>query len=140
MNRRAGPTLKGLHGLIAHTWLALRTEPEVQKRARGWVARGINAMQYDPHTQWRYHIFMSWLWLASAVPILVLFFGFPSEWLRWGVFITLMYSLYANFVSDFTGVHAAWSALRGDQIIVTAEKTADVIEDVSEHMDNGEDT
>ena len=118
-----------LWALVAHTWLWLRhdlhdfdftQEPESQRQIRTWVVRGVRAMEYNPYVQWRYHLVMSWVWLFSAVPILVLFFTFPSQWVRWGLLITLLYSLYANWVSDFTGVHAAWAALRGDQL---AKKT-----------------
>jgi hypothetical protein len=119
--------LKPLGAILAATWLWLRRdlhnfdltqEPESQHRARRLLLRGIRAMEYDPHTQWHFHLFMTWAWLISAAPILVLFFWFPTQWLRWGLLITLLYSLYANFATDFGAVHAAWAALRGDQISV----------------------
>ncbi len=95
--------------LLYHTALLLPKKP-------GWLMRGVRAMEYDAHTQWRYHLFMSWFWIFTIFPILVLFFCYPQGWLRWGVFITLVYSLYANWVSDFGAMHAAWAALRGDEI------------------------
>lgn len=117
--------MRPLRRLLVHTWLWLRRdlhdfdlsqEPESQRRFRHRIVREVRAMEYDPYTQWRYHLVMSWVWIISAVPILILFFGFPVHWLRWGLLITLLYSLYANWVSDFTGLHAAWAALRGNQI------------------------
>lgn len=95
-------------------------------------------MEYDPYTQWRYHLIMSWVWLISSIPIMLLFFGFPQQWLRWGLLITLLYSLYANWVSDFTGVHAAWAALRGDQLAKKQDIDSakeDIIEEIQEIAD-----
>lgn len=110
-----------LRFVLAHTWLAIvrhdwTAEPEPQRRVRTWLVTQVHRMEFDPYLQWRYHLAMSWFWIATIVPILILFFFFPAHWLRWGVFITLIYSLYANWVSDFTGLHAAWAALRGNQI------------------------
>lgn len=130
-----------LHFLIAATWLWLRRdlhnfdftrEPESQKRFRRWIVRGIHSMEYDPHTQWRYHLAMVWFWLVTITPILVLFFGFEHQWIRWGVFITLIYSLYANWATDFGALHAAWAAFRGDQIMTEQQEREQQLEDIQD--------
>jgi hypothetical protein len=146
--------------LLLHTWFWLRRdlhnfdftqEPESQKHFRAFIVRGVRAMEYNPHTQWRYHLAMSWVWLASAPPILMLFFFYPEQWLRWGLLITLLYSLYANFATDLGGLHAAWAAYRGDQIstkqdvqiaeehitTVVQETTDEVIDRIERTDDDG---
>lgn len=63
----------------------------------------VGNLEYDPHTQFKFHLVMSWVWLACMfiVPI------FTKN--AFEVFI-LELSLYSNFASDFTGVSASLSS------------------------------
>jgi VIT1/CCC1 family predicted Fe2+/Mn2+ transporter len=87
-----------------------------QQRAYGvyrhhWLSHIIHDLEYEPRVQRRIHLVAAWVWLVSAIPILILFFFFPEEWLAWGVLITLLYSLYANFSTDYSGISAAQAAM-----------------------------
>ena len=77
----------------------------------GWLRAVIHDLEYNPRTQYTVHIRAAYFWLVSAIPILILFFGFPTEWLAWGVLVTLLYSLYANFATDYGAASAALAAM-----------------------------
>ena len=76
-----------------------------------WLKFIIHDLEYNPKTQYRVHIAASYFWIITAMPILVLFFGFPEQWLQWGILITLLYSLYANFATDYGAASAALAAM-----------------------------
>lgn len=76
----------------------------------GWLRPILHDLEYNPHTQYRVHIGAAYFWIVSAVPILVFFFGWPDQWLQYGVLITLIYSLYANFATDYGAASAALAA------------------------------
>ena len=40
-----------------------------------------------------------------------LFIFEPHLWLKWGLFVTLVYSIYANWTSDYTGMSASQSVI-----------------------------
>ena len=46
--------------------------------------------------------------------IVYLFFGQPNLWTKLGIFITLIYSIYANFATDYGAMSAAMAAF-GDK-------------------------
>ncbi len=119
--------MRKLRFFLAATWLWIRQdlhdfdlskEPETQKRFRRWVVRGVRAMEFNPHTQWKYHLTMTWFWIANFLAVTIWLVFFRQSWETYGVFYVAIASVYANAVSDFTGVHAAWAALRGDQISI----------------------
>lgn len=86
----------------------------MQHRSRvrhGWLKYVLHDLEYNPNTQYRVHISASYFWIVSAVPILIFFFAFPDEWLKYGVLITLIYSLYANFATDYGAASAALAAM-----------------------------
>jgi len=49
-------------------------------------------------------------WLVNFPLVIYLFFGLPVIWLKWGIFITLIYSIYANFATDYGAMSAALAA------------------------------
>lgn len=120
--------MKKFLALVAHTWLFIRKhdwteEPETQRRARLWFVSKVHDLQYEPYTQWKYHLRMSWLWVFAVIPTtvmlgLLLFGSDRIEHILIGVMLgwNAYLSLYANFDTEFSGVHAAWAAMRGDQI------------------------
>ncbi len=46
-------------------------------------------------------------WLINFPLICCLFFFTPTLWLQLGIFITLIYSIYANLATDYGGMSAA---------------------------------
>lgn len=134
-----------MRNLLGYTWVWLRhqthdfdftQEPLGQKDARHYVVTQIHKLEYDPQTQWKYHLRMSWFWLINF-PIATAWLTFaPGAWASLGVYYVAVLSIYANFASDYTGVHAAWAALRGDQIVMEVDHLDEQIDDLDEHIEN----
>lgn len=82
----------------------------------GWLRHLLHDLEYNPKTQYRVHITASYFWIVSAVPILFFFFGFPTQWIQYGVLVTLIYSLYANFATDYGAASAALAAMHEDPL------------------------
>lgn len=93
-------------GLLRKVWaLIRRTEHE---------------LEYDPETQWRFHRRMCWFWLANFPVITFMFFLLPHIWVAVALFVNTIYSLYANFCTEFDGVHssyAGWQSQRSREIL-----------------------
>lgn len=71
----------------------------------------VHKIDDDPQIANRIHTFGFWYWTANF-PIVVYLFVFESTlWAKWGLFITLVYSIYANWTSDYTGMSASQSVL-----------------------------
>jgi hypothetical protein len=49
-------------------------------------------------------------WLINFPLICCLFFFTPTLWLKLGIFITLIYSIYANLATDYGAMSAAEAA------------------------------
>jgi hypothetical protein len=49
-------------------------------------------------------------WLINFPLICALFFFTPALWLKLGIFITLIYSIYANLATDYGAMSAAEAA------------------------------
>ena len=77
----------------------------------GWLKPLLRDLETNPRTQFKVHVIGAYFWLVTAIPILVLFFAFPDLWLSIGVLITLLYSLYANFATDYGAASAALAAM-----------------------------
>jgi hypothetical protein len=92
------------------------THPHSLGMRHGWLKLVIHDLEYNPRTQYKVHIAASYFWIITAAPILLLFFGFPEQWLQWGVLITLLYSLYANFATDYGAASAALAAMGNDPL------------------------
>lgn len=75
------------------------------------VGRDINELDNDPKVQLKIHTFGFWYWTINFPIIAIMFFFFPAVWLKWGLFITLIYSIYANWTSDYTGMSSAQSVI-----------------------------
>ena len=76
----------------------------------------VHRLEYDPKTQYRYHIFMTRYWVLNFPVIIVLFFCFPKVWVAIALFINTIYSLYANLATDFGAVPASYAAVKADEI------------------------
>lgn len=76
----------------------------------GWLKHVIKGLEDDPHVQYRVHLYGTVYWLANFPLVTVLFFFAPSLWLKLGIFITLVYSIYANLATDYGAMSAAMAA------------------------------
>jgi hypothetical protein len=66
----------------------------------------------NPHTQYKVHLYGVIYWLANFPLVTLLFFLEPALWLKLGIFITLVYSIYANFATDYGAMSAAMAAFQ----------------------------
>lgn len=103
-------------GLTAEV-AALRNEVAKLRQAHvrsqmrhGWLRHVIKDLETNPKTQYKVHLYGVVYWLINFPLITFLFFGFPEQWLKWGIFITLQYSIYANFATDYGAMSAAMAA------------------------------
>ena len=94
--------MRKLAALTRHSWLATR--------------RQVHDLEYDPQTQWHYHLRMSWFWVVNFPIVALLFFGTPGLWIKVGLLLNTFYSLYANFDTEFDGVHSSYAAMKGNEI------------------------
>ena len=88
---------------------ALRREVRPPLR-HGWVKFMVNDLETNPHTQYKIHLYGVIYWLANFPLVTALFFLEPALWLKLGIFITLVYSIYANFATDYGSMSAAMAA------------------------------
>jgi hypothetical protein len=79
-----------------------------------WLGLFIKDLETNPHTQYKVHFYGVIYWLINFPLVIALFFGLPSLWLKLGIFITLMYSIYANFATDYGSMSAAMAAFKPD--------------------------
>jgi hypothetical protein len=86
---------------------ALRT-PTVMRH--GWLKFAVKDLETNPKTQYKVHLYGAVYWLVNFPLVAALFFGEPTLWLKWGVFITLVYSIYANFATDYGAMSAAMAS------------------------------
>lgn len=63
----------------------------------------------NPRLQNKIHTFGFWYWTINFPLITYLFFFHQDIWIKYGLFITLIYSIYANWTSDYTGMSASQS-------------------------------
>lgn len=71
----------------------------------------IDNIDNNPKIQLKIHTFGFYYWTANFPLICYLFFFQPALWQTWGLFITLIYSIYANWTSDYTGMSSAQSVV-----------------------------
>ena len=64
----------------------------------------------NPRTQYKVHKWGAIYWLINCPLICCLFFFSPTLWLKLGIFITLIYSIYANLATDYGAMSAAEAA------------------------------
>lgn len=67
----------------------------------------IEDIDTNPKIQNRVHTWGFWYWTINFPIITYLFFFQQPLWLKYGLFITLIYSIYANWTSDYTGMSAS---------------------------------
>jgi hypothetical protein len=93
----------------------------------GWLKYVIKDLETNPRTQYKVHFYGVLYWLINFPLITLLFFTEPTLWLKLGIFITLIYSIYANFATDYGSMSAAMAAFdMGNQLPVIPMDTAGV--------------
>ena len=77
----------------------------------------------NPRLQLRIHTVGFWYWTINYPLIAYMFFFQPAAWFKWGLFITLIYSIYANWTSDYTGMSSSQSVINTTtQVEITETK------------------
>jgi|SRR6516162_805836 hypothetical protein len=90
---------------VAYQMLVKPRIPTLEQR-RATVAK----LETDPDTQFHVHRIGVLYWLLNFPVIVWLFFWHQDFWLVVGVFITLLYSVYANLATDYSGMSSAMAA------------------------------
>ena len=67
----------------------------------GWMKPFFKDLSTNPYTQYKVHMWGAIYWLINFPLICCLFFLTPTLWLKLGIFITLIYSIYANLATDY---------------------------------------
>ena len=73
----------------------------------------------DPTIQLKIHKFGFYYWTINFPLVTYMFFFQPQAWNTWGLFITLLYSIYANWTSDYTGMSASQSVINTQKVEIT---------------------
>lgn len=76
----------------------------------GWLKFAIKDLETNPKTQYKVHLYGAVYWIINFPLVTALFFFEPGLWLKWGIFITLIYSIYANFATDYGAMSAAMAS------------------------------
>ena len=71
----------------------------------------ISEIDEDARIQLRIHTVGFWYWTINFPIITYMFFFQGDMWLKYGLFITLIYSIYANWTSDYTGMSSSQSVI-----------------------------
>lgn len=79
----------------------------------GWLSFIIKDLETNPRSQYKVHLYGMYYWLINFPLVVILFFAFPDLWIKIGVFITLIYSIYANFATDYGSMSSAMAAFAG---------------------------
>jgi hypothetical protein len=98
--------LRRLRNEMAH----LRRVQVANYSHHGWLRYVVKDLETNPHTQYKVHFWGAIYWLLNFPAVTVLFFFAPSLWLKLGIFITLVYSIYANFATDYGAMSSAMAA------------------------------
>lgn len=75
------------------------------------IRKDVDELDNNPNVQLKIHTFGFYYWTINFPLITFMFFFFPAVWFKWGLFITLIYSIYANWTSDYTGMSSAQSVI-----------------------------
>lgn len=98
--------IAGLRGDVAR----LHTAHQQASMRHGWLRHVVSDLETNPRTQYKVHLYGVIYWLINFPLICCLFFFTPTLWLKLGIFITLIYSIYANFATDYGAMSAAMAA------------------------------
>jgi len=89
------------------TRLAVLARPDIR---HGWVGHIAKDLATNPDTQYKVHLYGVVYWLINFPVIVYLFVFQRSAWDAIGIFITLIYSVYANLATDYGAMSSATAA------------------------------
>jgi hypothetical protein len=78
--------------------------------SHSWMRLLFKDLSTNPYTQYKVHMWGAIYWLINFPLVCCLFFFTPTLWLKLGIFITLIYSIYANLATDYGAMSAAEAA------------------------------
>lgn len=102
--------LRALRAEVAGLRAALRRADVPPARRYIWLKLFIHDLETNPHKQFTVHKWGAFYWLINFPLVTLLFFAAPMVWLRWGLYVTLIYSIYANLATDYGSMSAAMAA------------------------------
>jgi hypothetical protein len=70
----------------------------------------VKDLEENPDTQYKIHRWGAMYWICNFPLIIWLFFFHQDIWVKVGVFITLIYSIYANLATDYGAMSSAMAA------------------------------
>lgn len=76
-----------------------------------FVGKDVQKLDNDPKVQLKIHTVGFWYWTINFPLVTYLFFFQKILWLNYGLFITLIYSIYANFSTDYAGMSSAQAVI-----------------------------
>jgi hypothetical protein len=79
-------------------------------RMHRWMMLFMKDLSTNPYTQYKVHKWGAIYWLINFPLICALFFFTPGLWVKLGIFITLIYSIYSNLATDYGAMSAAEAA------------------------------
>lgn len=104
------------------------------------IKNDAHRLETDPETQWKYHRKMSWFWVCNFVVVPVLFIGFPQAWIKIGLLVNTIYSLYANFATEFGAIPSAYAAMNTKKMIDNVnnsnQELSDQLDDVADDVED----
>lgn len=98
------------HEVMRQGTLLRATVPQPAYMRHGWMKHVVKDLETNPRTQYKVHLYGVIYWLINFPLVAALFFFTPTLWLKLGIFITLIYSIYANFATDYGAMSAAMAA------------------------------
>lgn len=90
----------------------LRAHLAARRVRHGWLRHFVKGLEDDPAVQARVHKIACVYWAINFPVVVVLFFGFPGLWTGLALFVNTVYSLYANFATDYGALSAAQASLQ----------------------------
>jgi hypothetical protein len=81
----------------------------------------IKKIDEDPRVQLKIHTVGFWYWTINFPIIALIYFFDKPLWYSVGLFITLIYSIYANWTSDYTGMSSSQSVINTEDRPVWVE-------------------
>lgn len=76
----------------------------------------IHKLEYDPKTQWKFHLLMTRFWFFNLFVALGCYFLFPGVWSKASILYLVVVSLYANGATDFGAVPSSYAAMKTEEI------------------------
>jgi len=88
---------------------AVQRTPLVMRH--GWLRHFIKDLEYNPKTQYKVHLVAMWIWTASMLTVVLVFFLASHFWALVSVLYLVCISLYANWATDYGAMSAALAAM-----------------------------